>query len=329
MIVVTGVSGALGGSILDGLRAVEGLEVAGASSSGDGRAVRHADFDRPETLEAAFSDARVLVFVSAGYAEDDVVLARHGAVVRAAAEAGVEHVIYTSLAGSGERLTIALAHRWTEERLAAAPFDVTVLRNGLYAEIPAQLAASGVPLAAGGGVFAAPLGEGRVSVVARDDLAAVAVRVAAEAWHDVAAGRARRHAGRTYELEGVASVGGHDLAEVLSEVLGRPVAYLAVPLGQARAALGGLPAYQAGHTISTFANVGAGLLEAERSDLPAFLTAPRPVRALVAQAVRASVRAGAGTTPAAGAEAGAAPGAGTGPGMTPAAGAGAGVSSGG
>jgi NAD(P)H dehydrogenase (quinone) len=289
MIVVTGVSGALGGAILGGLRAAGGPVVAGASSSGDGAGVRHADFDRPDTLERAFEGARVLVFVSAGYAEDDVVLARHGAVVRAAAAAGVEHVIYTSLAGSGERLTIALAHRWTEARLAEAPFDVTVLRNALYAEIPAGLALAGVPAAAESGVFAAPLGEGRVSVAARQDLAAVAVRVAAEAWQDVVSGGARRHAGRTYELEGVSAVGGHDLAEVLSEVLGRPVAYHPVPLRDARAGLAGLEAYQAGHTISTFSNIGAGLMEAGRSDLPAFLDAPRPARDLIAEAVRAGV----------------------------------------
>lgn len=290
MIVVTGVSGALGGSILAGLRDWEGLEVAGASSSGDGAQVRHADFDRPETLERAFEGARVLVFVSAGYAEDDVVLARHGAVVRAAAGAGVEHVIYTSLAGSGEHLTIALAHRWTEARLAEAPFDVTVLRNGLYAELPADLALVGAAGAAESGVFAAPFGQGRMSVVAREDLAAVAVRVAAESWHDVVAGGSRRHAGRTYELEGVSAVGGRELAGVLGEVLGRPVEYLPVSLGEVRPVLAGLEPYRAGHTVSTFANLGAGLLEARSSDLPAFLDAPRPVLDLIAAAVKSGVQ---------------------------------------
>ncbi|MEV0168410.1 NmrA family NAD(P)-binding protein [Nonomuraea fuscirosea] len=289
MIVVTGVSGALGGSILAGLRAVEGVEVAGASSSGDGERVRHADFDRPETLEKAFAGAKVLVFVSAGYAEDDVVLARHDAVAGAAGAAGVEHVIYTSLAGSGERLTIALAHRWTEAQLAGAPFDVTVLRNGLYTEIAAGMALAGLPMAAQNGVFAAPFGEGRVSVVAREDLAAVAVRVAAEAWRDVVSGGERRHAGRTYELEGLSAVGGHDLAAILAEALGRPVTYAAVPLGAVRPALAGMEPYQAGHTISTYANAVAGLLEARGSDLPAFLDAPRPARDLIAAAVTAAV----------------------------------------
>ncbi|MEO3874319.1 NAD(P)H-binding protein [Nonomuraea sp. B12E4] len=287
MIMVTGVSGALGSAILDGLRAEA---VIGASSKGAGETVRRADFDRPETLAEAFAGVRVLVFVSAGYAEDDVVLARHGAVVRAAAAAGVDHVIYTSLAGSGERLSIALAHRWTEARLAEAPFDVTVLRNGLYAELAAGMALAGAASAARTGVFTAPLGDGRLSVVARADLAAVAVRVAAEAWSDVTAGAPRRHAGRTYELEGVDAVGGHDLARALADALDRPVEYRTAPLGDLRPMLAGLEAYQAGHTISTFANVNAGLLEAAHSDLPPLLdTPPLPVRDLITAAVTAGL----------------------------------------
>ncbi|PZG21520.1 NmrA family NAD(P)-binding protein [Nonomuraea aridisoli] len=290
MIVVTGVSGALGGAILGGLRAMSGVEVSGASRSGDGTATRQADFDRPETLARAFAGAGVLVFVSAGYAEDDVVLARHGAVVRAAAEAGVRHVIYASLAGSGERLTIALAHRWTEARLAEAPFHVTVLRNALYAEVAAGMALAGAGQAAATGVFAAPLGEGRMRVVAREDLAAVAVRVAAEAWHDLDTGAPRRHAGRTYELEGRVAVGGHDLAEVLTGAVGRPVAYRPMPLGEIRPMLAGMEPYQAGHTVSMYSNVAAGLPAAPHSDLPAFVDSRRPVLDVIAAAVRAGVR---------------------------------------
>jgi hypothetical protein len=83
--------------------------------------VRDADHDQP--LTAGFAGVDVLMFLSAGFAEDDVALARHGAVVDAAAAAEVRHVIYTSLAGSGNQITIALPHRWTEARLAQALFD--------------------------------------------------------------------------------------------------------------------------------------------------------------------------------------------------------------
>src|SRR5882757_5629661 len=168
MILVTGTSGELGGLVLKGLSAIADVEVVAGTHSGDGRTARRIDFDDPASLVEGFKGVDVLVFISA---EDDVVLARHGAVADAAAAAGIRQVIYTSLAGSGDLMSIALPHRWTEARLAEGSFDVTVLRNGLYAEIPAALAVAGAASAAATGVFAAAFGAGRVSVVAKEDLA--------------------------------------------------------------------------------------------------------------------------------------------------------------
>lgn len=289
MILVTGTSGALGGLILERLTGVPGLHVTGGTRAGDGSIARRVDFDDPGTLGEAFAGVDVLVFVSAGFAEDDAVLTRHGAAIDAAAKAGIRHVIYTSLVGSGDRLTIALAHRWTETRLADAPFEITVLRNGLYAEIPAGLALAAAETAAATGVFSAPFGGGRISAVARADLADVAVRVAAEAHADLAAGRRGRHAGRTYELAGVEPIGGEDIAATLAAVLGRPVRYTTASLADTRAALtaAGLEPYQVAHSMSTFSNLSAGLLEQRDSDLPALLdTPPRSVRRLVADTIR-------------------------------------------
>ncbi|MFX0578075.1 NmrA family NAD(P)-binding protein [Nocardia nepalensis] len=289
MILVTGISGSLGGLVYRRLSTLDDLTVAAGSRSGDDTATRRIDFDDPATLSAGLQGVDVLVLISAGYAEDDVVLARHGAVVDAAAAAGVRHVIYTSLAGSGDLITIALPHRWTEKRLAAAPFEVTILRNGLYAEVPVGLAVAGAAASAESGVFAAPFGTGRISVVAREDLAEVAVRVAAETERDLAAGRRSRHAGKVYELEGVTAIGGSDIAEILSESFGRPVSYAPISLGEMRNMLqgSGLEPYQITHTLSLFANLGAGLLQASSTDLLELLpTAPRDVRSLITDAVR-------------------------------------------
>ncbi|MGW5261627.1 NmrA family NAD(P)-binding protein [Microbispora sp. NPDC004025] len=290
MILVTGVSGGLGGLIFRGLSAEDGLDVTGGTRSGDGATARRIDFDDPGSLAEGFRGVDVLVFVSAGYAEDDVVLARHGAVVDAAEAAGVRHVVYTSLARSGDLLTIALPHRWTEARLAAAPFDVTILRNGLYAEVAAGLATAAAASAAETGVFAAAFGAGRMSVVAKEDLAEVAVRVAAEIQRDLAAGRRSRHAGKTYELEGVEAIGGQDIAEVLTGALNRPVHYQPISLSAAREALAdsGQDPYQITHTLSIFSNIGAGCLEAHDTDLTTLLPAgPRGVRDHIVQAVGA------------------------------------------
>jgi NAD(P)H dehydrogenase (quinone) len=261
------------------------------SRSGDGRSRRRIDFDDPASLAAGFQTVEILVFVSAGYAEDDVVIARHGAVIDAATAAGIRHVIYTSLAGSGDLMTIALPHRWTEARLAAAPFDVTVLRNGLYAEVLAGLAAASVEAAVTTGVFSAAIGSGRVSVVAREDLADVAVRVAAETQRDLTAGVRSRHTDKTYELEGIAAIGGEDIADVLTTAIGRSVEYRTASLSDARSALAGigLEPYQITHTLSLFANATAGVLEAKDGDLTTLLPSdPRPVRDVIVQAVESA-----------------------------------------
>ncbi|MEV3939116.1 NmrA family NAD(P)-binding protein [Glycomyces sp. NPDC049804] len=293
MILVTGSTGGLGSLILKGLNDIDDVKVVAGTRGGDGVAARRIDFDDPASLSEGFKDVDVLLFISAGYAEDDVVLDRHGAVLGAAAAAGVKHVVYTSLAASGERMTIALPHRWTEERLAKAPFDVTILRNGLYTEIPVGLAVAGAAAAAATGVFAAPFGEGRMSVVAKEDLADAAVRVAAESDRDLSTGTRSRHADRTYELEGPAAVGGDELAEALAASLGRPVEYRSASLSEARAGLQGtgLLPYQATHTISIFANIKAGWAEASHTDLRALLPAgPRPIRDAIAAAVQAGCR---------------------------------------
>jgi uncharacterized protein YbjT (DUF2867 family) len=289
MILVTGASGALGGLILDRLARVPELRVVAGSSGADG-AARRIDFDEPSTLVDGFGGVDVLVFVSAGFAEDDVVLDRHGAAIQAAAAAGVRHVIYTSLVGAGERLTIALAHRWTEARLAEALFDFTILRNGLYAEIPAGIALAAAESAAATGVFRAPLGCGRMSVAAREDLADAAARIAAEVQTSLDAGERSRHAGRKLELDGVTAVGGKEIATALAQALERPVRYEPRWLGEARPELAGsgLEPYQIGHTMSMLSNVNARLLESPASELPELLDGPpRGVMDLIVDAVQA------------------------------------------
>ncbi|MER7755992.1 NAD(P)H-binding protein [Kitasatospora sp. NPDC097643] len=293
MILVTGVSGALG-SLVHRRLAEDGAPVlAGSRTPPDGG--RTVDFDDPAALAEAFAGVDVLLLVSAGYADDDVVIARHGAAIEAAVRAGVRHVVYTSIAGSGERMTLAVPHRWTERALAAAPLGWTVLRNGLYAEFAGTLAGLGAELAAAEGVFRLPWGPGTLPVVSREDLADAAARVAREVQGAIDAGRPVPHAGRTYELEGEAVVGGADLAGVLAEVLGRPVRYEPSPLRETWAvweALGADP-YQRGHAVSLHSNIAAGFAVAAASDLPGLLPGrPRAARALIASTVRAAVAAG-------------------------------------
>ncbi|THV24252.1 NAD(P)H-binding protein [Glycomyces paridis] len=257
MIMVTGASGALGSRIVAALSEAGREVVAGTRRPGEaatGVPARRVDFDRPGELSEAFAGVEVLVLVSAGYAEDDVVVSRHEGAIAAAIEAGVRHVAYTSLAGAGDHLSIALAHRATERALATSGLEWTVLRNGLYAELIAPSAAT----AAASGVLDAPMGEGSLAVVARADLAEAAALVASEP---------EAHAGHVYELVGDRALSGADIAAAVG------ARYEQVSLEAFREALtgAGLPSYQVAHSVSIYANIAAGFLGGTESDLPRLL----------------------------------------------------------
>ncbi|GAA3010119.1 SDR family oxidoreductase [Streptomyces lactacystinicus] len=264
MLLVTGVNGGLGALVLARLAGREGV-VAGSRTPGEvphGVPARLVDFDRPDTLAEAFAGVRTLLLISVGAAEDDVVIARHGAAIEAAEQAGVEHLVYTSLSGDGDHLPYALAHRWTERRLrASATLRWTVLRNGLYAELLGAITAPGPD-----GVIGAPLGDGKLAAVARADLAEVAVNVALAP---------ARHAGRTYELVGERAVGGAEVAEALG------AEYRPGRLTEARAAVAASDArdFQVPMVVGTYSAIAHGFLAGPGGpgDLAALLgREPRP-----------------------------------------------------
>ncbi|SDK43477.1 NAD(P)H-binding protein [Streptomyces indicus] len=241
MLLITGATGALGRLVTSSpLLADRSDVVVGTRNPGPGQ--RRIDFDDPASLD--FTSVHTLLMISAGAAEDDVVIARHDAVITAAEKAGVRRVVYTSLSGDGDHLTYALAHRWTERRLRTSSLDWTVLRNGLYAEFLAAVAAPGPD-----GTIAAPLGEGRLAAVARADLAEAAVRVAL----DPAA-----HAGRTYELVGEVALGGAELAAAVGG------SYEPGTLAATRAAItaaGQALPFQVPMLLSTYSAIQGGFLD--------------------------------------------------------------------
>ena len=122
---------------------------------------------------------------------------RHDDAITAAERDGVQHIVYTSLAGAGDHLGFALAHRWTERRLETGTVPWTILRNGLYAELVGQL------LTPSDGVITAPFGDGGVAAVARQDLAEAAAAIAQAP---------EQHRSRTYNLVGATAITGQDMA---------------------------------------------------------------------------------------------------------------------
>ncbi|MCX4907041.1 NAD(P)H-binding protein [Streptomyces sp. NBC_00878] len=262
MILVTGAGGALGTLVAEQLAGRDDvvLGTRDLRRSQGPLPVRRIDFDEPDTLAEGFEGVDVLLMISAGYGEDDTVTARHGAVVVAAEQVGVGHVVYTSLTADGDHLPYALPHRWTERRLRESGMDWTILRNGLYAELLAWLAAPSAD-----GRITAPLGEGRLAAVARADLADAAVRVVVDA---------PTHAGRVYELVGEQAVGGAELARAH----GPHMTYEPETLAQARAriAASGAEPFQVPMLVGTYSAVAAGFMAHVGGDLRQLLgRAPR------------------------------------------------------
>lgn len=238
-LLITGATGALGRLVTERLDGAADV-VIGTRSPGAGQ--RRVDFDDPGSLDLTGIDT--VLMISAGAAEDDVVIGRHEAVIAAAERAGVRQIVYTSLSGDGDHLTYALAHRWTERRLRASSLQWTILRNGLYAEFLAAVAPPGPD-----GRVTAPLGSGRLAAVSRADLAEVAARVAADS---------AAHAGKVYELVGEVALGGADLAAAVAG------AYEPAELGATRTALleaGSALPFQVPMLMSTYSAIGGGFLD--------------------------------------------------------------------
>src|ERR1700761_3624883 len=104
MIAITGATGQLGQLVAQGLlRKVSAENIVAvvrdaeraASLRQIGVHVRVADYDRPETLEAAFQGVEKLLLISAVVPGQR--LRQHKAVIDAAKKAGVKFVAYTSM----------------------------------------------------------------------------------------------------------------------------------------------------------------------------------------------------------------------------------------
>ncbi|WP_353710449.1 SDR family oxidoreductase [Arthrobacter sp. K5] len=207
----------------------------------------------PALSRPALEGVKVLFMVSAAEAEDR--LQQHYAFVDAAAEAGVQHVVYTSFFGAAPDCTFTLGrdHYATEERIRASGMGFTFLRDNFYLDF--------LPMLAGeDGVIRGPAGDGVMAAVAREDIARSAVAV----LRDPAV-----HAGATYDLTGPEDISLAQAAEVLTHATGRTVTYQHETVDEAFASRAsyGAPDWQVEAWVSTYTAIAAGELSGATSDV--------------------------------------------------------------
>ncbi|PZS31783.1 MAG: NAD(P)-dependent oxidoreductase [Pseudonocardiales bacterium] len=218
-----------------------------------GADIAAAAYDDGDAMRRALTGAGAVLFVSGREAADR--LEHHRRVVEAAANAGVERVVYTSFVGAAPDATFTFArdHFHTENMIRDAGLGFTFLRDSLYLDY--------VPFLAGAdGVIRGPAGDGVLAPVSRDDVADVAAAVLLDP-----AG----HTGRTYQLTGPALISLADAAAGLSRVTGREVSYLAETLEDAyasRASLGA-PDWEVAGWVSSYAAIASGELAVVTDDV--------------------------------------------------------------
>ncbi len=208
MILITGVTGTVGGAVLDlalaaGVAARVLIRDAARASAFEGVAeVAVGDFADPASLEAAVAGIDAVFMASFDGAEQ---LALQGNLIAAAKHAGVRHIVRLSALSSDENAAAALA-RWhgvADRQLVHSGLGYTLLRPGLFAQNLLEYAASGA--------IALPVGETRVSFIDVRDIAAVAVKALTEPGHQ----------GQTYELTGAEQLTYGEVAERLTAATGR------------------------------------------------------------------------------------------------------------
>lgn len=283
MIVITGASGQLGQLVISGLLAKTAASNLVAAVRNVGKAshlaalgvqVRHADYNDPATLDAAFRGASKILLISSN--ELGQRATQHQNVIDAAKRASVELLAYTSvLRADTSPLALAGEHRETEAAIRASGLASTFLRNGWYLEnYTAHLA----PVLARGVVLGSAQ-QGRVAAAARADYAAAAVAVLLDA--------ARPQ--QIYELAGEPAFTMAELAAEVARQSGRAVVYTDVPRDAYKAALlgAGVPEGMAELLADSDVGVAQGALDGSGAALRALIGRPATT---LAQAVEAGLK---------------------------------------
>jgi NAD(P)H dehydrogenase (quinone) len=179
-----------------------------------GAQVRYADFDDPDSLPAAFAGGTRMLLISATNATG-LRIDQHGAAIAAAAKVGVSHLVFTSMPKVEDVAhptgLLAEEYRESEDLVKNSGVPWTILRMAPYAELHIVERMGDAIFQ---GAVASNATSGGVAFVSRRDCAAAAAGLLANAGHE----------GQTYDVTGPEAITYAELVQILSDVVGRPIA---------------------------------------------------------------------------------------------------------
>jgi NAD(P)H dehydrogenase (quinone) len=276
MILVTGATGHYGTKVLEHLltKGIEAQHLSalvrdvakGQSIQDQGIELRVGDYADVDALVQAFQGVDTLLLVSSndrGAVENRT--AHHLNVINAAKMAQVKHLVYTSFITKPGFQHSAIAgfltsHAHTEQAIKDSDLTYTILQNGIYLEmIPiftgAQVAETGVLLF--------PAQAGKASWVLRAELAEAAAHILTTAGHE----------NKTYVLANSEATSFQDIAQDLSDSLGKDIHYQSPPVEEFQAILQQAEVPEVYIDLFTMwaSAVAQGMLEVKDATLATFL----------------------------------------------------------
>jgi NAD(P)H dehydrogenase (quinone) len=287
LFLVTGANGRLfGGPVLDSLRRLAPASqiVAGtrdpATAPGlrsAGVEVRRVDFDDAASLAPAFAGVTAVLINGTNYGTPAVQRgAQHARVIRAAAEAGIPRIVYTSWPDPGRYPLPGMSDFASSEALLRSLSPRATILRTTYGI--AQTVGRDVAAAIASGSLAAPAAGARTAPAHIDDLAEAAARVLAFG----------EHPGQLYTLTAAGTIDWSDLAELASTIAGKPIAYRAITDDQFTGTIlaQGIPENLAGLFLGIYRAFRAGWTGTPTGDLMKILgRTPSPAISAVAAAL--------------------------------------------
>lgn len=223
-ILVTGATGHLGTIVVDELIGKKGnrnisVLVRDPAKAGKlkekGVQLLQGNYNDYNSLVNAFKGTDKLYFISGS----DILnrTAQHENIVRAAKEAKVGHIIYTSFQRKNDDSSspiglVTYAHVLAEKLIRESGLTYTIMKHALYAESMIMFLGDQV---LNSGVIFLPAGNGKAAYTSRADMASAGVAVLTGTGHE----------NKTYEISVSSSYSFSDIAEILTKLSGKQISY--------------------------------------------------------------------------------------------------------